>query len=899
MAGPNKTSIYPQEECLARVVWAAHILYYLTKNRNHEELHETDGNVECGSSTDDSSDNETVYETEKNMILSAPRDSVRQKFLDCIAQLLSPCKGWDGVTATAIREGEDGVCVDIARNDGFHSDEGCFNNEVMGYCKILEEYLYDSAGAWTGTDMTGDSLTDFELGVIDYLSRRIDHSVGDLRKTLEADQNCSDWNSQRWPGQKASVKAWRAMTILIVHFDTDKDVVKSRARIVQQAYRCLKLTQMRQLLSHTFGMQIGLRLWNKLNFIARPLVDCRALRLIATREPQFRNCKISLVSSKSKTTLEAKYVIGIFKAWEGLGLGSAPESVIRSLDSSSQMFKKACEKTFSLHAEMQLVMHYDGENALQPNFNYFGSSKKSCLLCETFLGALPSPIATRGRHGVCYPAWGVPGSDSGTVMVAVKRLERSLVARIRGLLEDLKHPKQKSLAANVMQSDMVSDFSHLTLEEWQQREQHEWLFENNETDRNNNRLIVEGITPTTQSKYRPLENFEPKDCCVMCNKSPGVQCAQCRSTYYCSRSCEKSDFPSHTLLCKQFATQPDRPSPQHKRAIYFPAETDNPCLIWVQCRRQCDEDGIRWTEIDPYPYLGTDKPVKGVMRIEHNPIRCRNLGSAFAGFATYKEGYCVSLIHREAYLKDGSVTNRSILASVGASCTSTTSHEYRGPIIAIREIHHEDYADIALTDFRHLMDYLISYRNTYIKESVPDLMHRAPTTLRGVKICCHGEVKLHGSEPFVAVDVTRANQISLGTGSTSPISVCLGMPIRVWKDPDAEFRYEPPGWEGSMTADSNPNIAFLMMETDSSKDEWGWAPMYWNSEIGNVWAVREDGQDLAVNDVEMICHFARHKLQRIFEDVMESGPSLVNRQRVLDFITWENMVTYWDETGVH
>ncbi|KAJ5109635.1 Mitochondrial chaperone BCS1 [Penicillium argentinense] len=67
--------------------------------------------------------------------------------------------------------------------------------------------------------------------------------------------------------------------------------------------------------------------------------------------------------------------------------------------------------------------------------------------------------------------------------------------------------------------------------------------------------------------------------------------------------------------------------------------------------------------------------------------------------------------------------------------------------------------------------------------------------------------------------------------------------------------------EESMMANSNPNVAFLMMETDSSKDEWGWAPMYWNSEIGNVWAVREDGRDLAVNDVAMMCHFARRKLQ--------------------------------------
>jgi hypothetical protein len=99
-----------------------------------------------------------------------------------------------------------------------------------------------------------------------------------------------------------------------------------------------------------------------------------------------------------------------------------------------------------------------------------------------------------------------------------------------------------------------------------------------------------------------------------------------------------------------------------------------------------------------------------------------------------------------------------------------------------------------------------------------------------------------------------------------------------------------------MTADSNGNVSCLMTETDLSKDEWGWAPMYWNSEIGNVWAIREDGQGLAVDDFAIMCHFARYRLQRMFGDVMESD-SLVNRQRVLDFIAWDNMVAHWGETG--
>lgn len=141
MAGLHRTPNYPHEESTARVVWAAHILSYLKDKQNHEELREVEKNGECDSNTDESSD----CETDKNFILSGPRNSVRQKFLDCIAQLLSPCKGWDGVTATAIREGEDGVEVDIARNDGFLSDEDSFDGEIMGYCEMLEGYLAGGA----------------------------------------------------------------------------------------------------------------------------------------------------------------------------------------------------------------------------------------------------------------------------------------------------------------------------------------------------------------------------------------------------------------------------------------------------------------------------------------------------------------------------------------------------------------------------------------------------------------------------------------------------------------------------------------------------------------------------------------------------------------------------------
>ncbi|PGH35493.1 hypothetical protein GX50_01708 [[Emmonsia] crescens] len=121
MAWLHRTPIYPHEECIAHVVWAAHIFSYLTNNRSHEEHN----NAEPDSNTDEPSDCETDYETERTVILSGPQNSVRQKFLDCIAQLL----------------------------------------EIMGYCKMLEEYLAGNAGVGTGAN----SPTEFELKVIDYI----------------------------------------------------------------------------------------------------------------------------------------------------------------------------------------------------------------------------------------------------------------------------------------------------------------------------------------------------------------------------------------------------------------------------------------------------------------------------------------------------------------------------------------------------------------------------------------------------------------------------------------------------------------------------------------------------------------------------------------------------------
>lgn len=131
--------------------------------------------------------------------------------------------------------------------------------------------------AGIGAIETTTSPTEFELKVIEYTSRRIDRWIEDLRMARKFDTNCPDWNSQQWLGQEAALETWTTMTDLILQFNANKGAEELRPQIVQQAYACLNFPHLRQLFSDIFGMQPGLRLWTRLNFIAKPLVDCRLL----------------------------------------------------------------------------------------------------------------------------------------------------------------------------------------------------------------------------------------------------------------------------------------------------------------------------------------------------------------------------------------------------------------------------------------------------------------------------------------------------------------------------------------------------------------------------------------------------------------------------------------------
>lgn len=269
------------------------------------------------------------------------------------------------------------------------------------------------------------------------------------------------------------------------------------------------------------------------------------------------------------------------------------------------------------------------------------------------------------------------------------------------------------------------------------------------------------------------------------------------------------------------------------------------------------------------------------------------MGTGFYG--VLKEGYWLALRHRETFLIDGSLPNKSIARAAMASGMST-GYTWMGPVVALRKTTDETTVqDITIGDFRHVIDYLLDYareQTRELDEVRPSVPKRASGTIYGVMIHCYGAIKLYGKPQFSQIEVP-ANHPIHRRGELSSLSKLVSLPIRLWKSGDLSVN--PPGWADNMTADSNQNAAFLMMGSNPNEDGWGWAPMRWSIDLGDVLAVRDNGQDLLVDDALLLCYFCRRKLQPLFEDSMGGGWVSRSKQEVLEFITKENMEKFREE----
>ncbi|KID74370.1 Ubiquitin carboxyl-terminal hydrolase 19 [Metarhizium brunneum] len=189
-------------------------------------------------------------------------------------------------------------------------------------------------------------------------------------------------------------------------------------------------------------------------------------------------------------------------------------------------------------------------------------------------------------------------------------------------------------------------------------------------------------------------NTKDSSLCTVCDKHDARLCGRCKSVRYCSAECQKEDWPTHKLPCKAFSNfdVSTRETSEHFRVLFFPVN-EKPKFIWLEGK---------W--VDGYQYLeiGSLPGIKGFLdeaTIQYSSRLGRKLDDS------------IYIIARDEFRIDGSLPNKGV-----AAITSTKPgrhYDWRGPFIAFgkcrRGLRARKCRDIDMQDFRHVVDFFLSY----------------------------------------------------------------------------------------------------------------------------------------------------------------------------------------------
>ncbi|KAI2468887.1 hypothetical protein F4781DRAFT_443149 [Annulohypoxylon bovei var. microspora] len=392
-----------------------------------------------------------------------------------------------------------------------------------------------------------------------------------------------------------------------------------------------------------------------------------------------------------------------------------------------------------------------------------------------------------------------------------------------------------------------------------------------------------------------MASVEAEGSCIVCNVSNAHFCDRCKSTRYCSKACQRADWPTHKLLCTAFSNfdATKRPSKDHVRAFFFPVDKEKPEVIWLHCPWRDDEEEGWYQSPDDGPILGTEA-FPSSMTIQHSKVMERDLSNT------------IYVCYRDTFLIDGSSPNKSI-----AAITATKpyqSHDWRGPILAYGKkglgIDQIACKDLDLNDFRHVTDLLISYG----LEPEPVNRQAIGEKIKGVRINCIGDQKMCKKPIFEEVDIAPTDPI-FSIHDVSEIAKRIELPIFTRRCPPDPMWANDEGNKvfGGMGPISNQDATYLHLCCDPNAQfdpqtgtlGFGSAPMQWQNGAGSIIVVRQDKKPLFPLHMEAMCRYCRYEANALFshskwgyapEQPMEKSAALAMICRPTFVIYWYKLL---------
>ncbi|CAI6313450.1 unnamed protein product [Periconia digitata] len=383
--------------------------------------------------------------------------------------------------------------------------------------------------------------------------------------------------------------------------------------------------------------------------------------------------------------------------------------------------------------------------------------------------------------------------------------------------------------------------------------------------------------------------------CTVCNKADALRCTRCKSAWYCGKDCQAKDWATHKLLCGAFAEfdmesrpsaefdQNGKPSKEFVQAVFFPVDETKPKVVWLEC--EWGEDcGLHFQLPDLKTYLG--------------------------GFGRHTMVNTSQIYYRDGFLTDGSKPNKSIEAITRRK--KQNRYQWRGPFLAVgrkgSDPESDACRDIDLTDFRQIAHFFLTYRG-FEPVVVPFSFPSFPSEpmVQGVRINCTGDMKLHHKPHFEPIELCQ-NHTLLHPYVNSEVAQRAGIPMATLRIPPDSKLTRRDGPEGE-TEDplNNPDGTFLHLSCDPKAKfdhptrtmGFGLAPMQYQSRVGSMFVIRQDGEPLLPLHVEAMCGYCRYEVSPLFLGAAQidedSSEDLKNREAVLDKINSAAFLAYWSK----
>ncbi|KAJ5047338.1 uncharacterized protein L3040_003165 [Drepanopeziza brunnea f. sp. 'multigermtubi'] len=343
--------------------------------------------------------------------------------------------------------------------------------------------------------------------------------------------------------------------------------------------------------------------------------------------------------------------------------------------------------------------------------------------------------------------------------------------------------------------------------------------------------------------------------CVICNETPASSCGSCNSSACCSKKCQQLDWPLHKTLCKKLARLlTARPQPSSKLGILLRAEDPSRASSGAAL-----EKTICLYARDNWPNDGS-KPKQAAL--------------ALTDWELPYDWSRIILIMSHA-----EVVGRNLQPPPKSRTLLTMSVlDEGGQLEPFR-----DFQDVTLGDLRTAVDYLSRYGMVTQRGTENSSLNITQADKKAPKSKLQKMMEKMMASQAEEVKKTKFKGVLIR---------CAGKISLLIKQSKKAERY------GAVEmAKDHPLLSSVLnlYQTDTPfiDAEWGFPPPTWQSQIGSVLLVRQDGKELTCKQARALAEYMQHHVPDSFEEALESEEEKQRRSQVLKTLNWTAFDSFW------